>query len=72
MEGLTYIYEQLSSFPPTLIKLMVAFVLGGLLGLEREAKGKPVGFTTCVIISVASCLLTNTTQGYPTIYVAIP
>ncbi|MEX9848397.1 MgtC/SapB family protein [Providencia huaxiensis] len=58
MEGLTYIYEQLSSFPPTLIKLMVAFVLGGLLGLEREAKGKPVGFTTCVIISVASCLLT--------------
>ncbi|MBQ0532844.1 MULTISPECIES: MgtC/SapB family protein [Providencia] len=58
MEGLTYIYEQLSIFPPTLIKLMVAFVLGGLLGLEREAKGKPVGFTTCVIISVASCLLT--------------
>ncbi|BBU99157.1 MULTISPECIES: MgtC/SapB family protein [Providencia] len=58
MEGLTYVYEQLSNFPPTLIKLTVAFVLGGLLGLEREAKGKPVGFTTCVIISVASCLLT--------------
>ncbi|EJD6080721.1 MgtC/SapB family protein [Providencia alcalifaciens] len=58
MESLTYIYEQLSNFPPTLIKLTVAFVLGGLLGLEREAKGKPVGFTTCVIIAVASCLLT--------------
>lgn len=38
MESLTYIYEQLSNFPPTLIKLTVAFVLGGILGLEREAK----------------------------------
>lgn len=41
-----------------IIKLVASFILGGLLGLERESKGKPVGFTTCVIISVASCLLT--------------
>lgn len=58
MDSLTSIYPMLSNFTPVLIKLTVAFVLGGLLGLEREAKGKPVGFTTCVIISVASCLLT--------------
>jgi putative Mg2+ transporter-C (MgtC) family protein len=35
----------------------VAFILGGIIGLER-IKGKPVGFKTCVIISVASCVLT--------------
>lgn len=42
----------------TLIKLLAAFCLGGLIGLERESKGKPVGFKTCVIIAVASCMLT--------------
>lgn len=41
-----------------LCKICVAFFLGGVLGLERESKGKPVGFKTCVIISVASCVLT--------------
>lgn len=42
----------------TLCKIGVAFILGGIIGLERESKGKPVGFKTCVIISVASCVLT--------------
>lgn len=42
----------------SIAKLLAAFVLGGLIGLERESKGKPVGFKTCVIIAVASCLLT--------------
>ena len=42
----------------TLCKICGAFFLGGVLGLERESKGKPVGFKTCVIISVASCVLT--------------
>jgi len=42
----------------TVIKIAAAFVLGGVIGLERESKGKPVGFKTCVIIAVASCVLT--------------
>ncbi len=43
----------------SIAKLLAAFILGGLIGLERESKGKPVGFKTCVIIAVAcSCLLT--------------
>ncbi|STG50051.1 mgtC family protein [Escherichia coli] len=28
----------------TLGKICVAFILGGIIGLERESKGKPVGF----------------------------
>ncbi|MFD1804729.1 MgtC/SapB family protein [Mixta tenebrionis] len=42
----------------TLCKTGVAFILGGAIGLERESKGKPVGFKTCTIIAVASCILT--------------
>ncbi|MFC0226880.1 MgtC/SapB family protein [Serratia aquatilis] len=42
----------------TVAKIVAAFVLGGVIGLERESKGKPVGFKTCVIIAVASCVLT--------------
>lgn len=41
-----------------LVCLLLAFTLGGLIGLERETKQKPVGFKTCVVISVTSCLLT--------------
>jgi len=42
----------------TVGKIVAAFVLGGIIGLERESKGKPVGIKTCVIIAVASSLLT--------------
>lgn len=42
----------------TIVKISIAFILGGIIGLERESKGKPVGFKTCVILSVASCVLT--------------
>lgn len=41
-----------------LTKLTLAAVAGLLLGLEREAKHKPLGLKTCAIISIASCLLT--------------
>lgn len=41
-----------------LIKLALAALVGLILGIEREAKHKPLGLKTCVVISVASCLLT--------------
>src|SRR5690625_3112588 len=41
-----------------LIKLSLAALVGLILGVEREAKHKPLGLKTCVVISVASCLLT--------------
>lgn len=58
MDNFIDIFNKMNAFFPVLVKLITAFILGGLLGLERESKGKPVGFTTCVIISVISCLLT--------------
>lgn len=39
-------------------KLSLAVLVGLILGIERETKHKPLGLKTCIIISVASCLLT--------------
>ncbi|MCK3658116.1 hypothetical protein A4G18_05165 [Pasteurellaceae bacterium Pebbles2] len=41
-----------------LVKLSVAMCLGGVIGLERELKRKPVGVKTCVIIAITTCILT--------------
>lgn len=41
-----------------LFKLCCASIAGSVLGIEREAKHKPLGLKTCVVISVTSCLLT--------------
>ncbi len=41
-----------------ILKLFLAAVVGLVLGLEREAKHKPLGLKTCVVISITSCLLT--------------
>lgn len=49
-------------------KLLLAVLLGGIIGIEREAKRKPVGIRTCIIISVTTCALTivsiNAAQYY--------
>ena len=42
----------------TLFQLTVACVLGGALGLERSIRHKPVGFKTCLIMALSTCLLT--------------
>src|SRR5699024_11418470 len=41
-----------------LIKLSLSVTAGFILGIEREAKHKPAGLKTCVVICLASCLLT--------------
>lgn len=40
-----------------LLNVMIAAVLGGTLGFEREHKNKPAGIRTNMLISAASCLL---------------
>lgn len=41
-----------------LMKLSFAAIAGFILGIEREVKHKPLGLKTCVVIAIASCLLT--------------
>ena len=40
------------------IRVAVAVVLGGLIGLEREVHDKPAGFRTIILISAGACLFT--------------
>jgi putative Mg2+ transporter-C (MgtC) family protein len=41
-------------------KLILASVLGGLIGLEREIHGRPAGFRTHLLVSLGSCLFVVT------------
>ncbi|WP_084601513.1 MgtC/SapB family protein [Suttonella ornithocola] len=52
-------------------KLLLAIVLGGIIGLEREAKRKPVGVRTCIIISVTTCILTIVSISAAEYYAAL-
>lgn len=39
-------------------QVSVAFIIGAVLGMEREFRSKPAGFRTMILISVGSCLYT--------------
>lgn len=39
-----------------LARLLLASLLGGLIGLEREIHGRPAGFRTHLLVSLGSCL----------------
>lgn len=46
--------EPLSEY---VMRLVVALLIGGAIGLEREFKGKPAGMRTNMLICVGSCLI---------------
>lgn len=39
-------------------QVLCAFIIGAIIGLEREFRSKPAGFRTMIIICVGSCLYT--------------
>jgi putative Mg2+ transporter-C (MgtC) family protein len=41
----------------TILKLILAIALGGLIGLEREASQKPAGFRTNILVCVGSTMM---------------
>src|SRR3954469_3602854 len=44
-------------------KLLLAVVLGGAIGLERELKGKPAGLRTNILICMGAALLTDVSMS---------
>jgi putative Mg2+ transporter-C (MgtC) family protein len=48
-------------------KLVLATVLGGVIGWEREASGKPAGLRTNILICIGSALLTELSIHFSTI-----
>jgi putative Mg2+ transporter-C (MgtC) family protein len=52
----------------TLAKLLLAALLGGMIGLEREMHGRPAGFRTHLLVSLGSCLFVITSIHFYTEY----
>ena len=44
------------------IRILVAIVLGGVIGLERGMKNRPAGLRTYMLVCVGSCLIMMTNQ----------
>jgi putative Mg2+ transporter-C (MgtC) family protein len=42
-----------------LLKLGLAVILGGAIGIEREIKAKPAGLRTNILICIGACLITD-------------
>src|SRR5262245_66121853 len=40
-------------------RLLLAGVLGGLIGLERELRGYPAGIRTIALVALGACLFTD-------------
>ena len=49
-------------YPDDVIKLILAVVVGGLIGLEREYSSKAAGFRSIVLICIGSTLFTVISQ----------
>ena len=46
-----------------ILQLVIALVLGGIIGLERELKGKEAGLQTYSLVTLGACLFTIITFG---------
>ena len=57
------IWRQLYSLDPT--PGLVAILLGGLIGLEREIHGRPAGLRTHILVCLASTLLIYVSRHLP-------
>lgn len=54
--------------PIMMLRLLLASVLGALIGLEREIHGRPAGFRTHLLVSLGSCLFVISSIRFYTLY----
>ncbi len=47
-----------------ILKLLLGTLLGGIIGFERQAHGRPAGFRTQLLVCVACVLLMIISEGY--------
>lgn len=50
--------------PEMIIRLLIGAVLGGIIGFERSAHGRPAGFRTHLLVCVASVLIMIVSEYY--------
>ena len=59
---------QLLNYLSVIVRILLASMIGGLIGLERESKNRPAGFRTYTLVSVGACLVMMTNQYMFTLY----
>lgn len=47
-----------------LLRLLLAVLLGGVIGFEREIHGRPAGFRTHLLVTVGACLMSVVSEHY--------
>ncbi|MBR5346807.1 MAG: MgtC/SapB family protein [Deltaproteobacteria bacterium] len=52
------------------VRLVLAALLGGLIGLEREYHGRAAGFRTHLLVSLGACLMVLLSEAYALKYAA--
>lgn len=50
--------EAFTVIPSDVVKLLAAFLIGGMIGAERELHDKAAGLRTIILICVGACLFT--------------
>lgn len=54
----------LSTFLPLAGRLTIATALGGLIGYQRERKGRPAGIRTHMLVALGAALITLVSESY--------
>lgn len=52
------LYQSIQSEIDIVVKMLLAFIAGGIIGFERERHNKPVGFRTYVLVCLGSAVIT--------------
>lgn len=58
-----FIYSNMRIFVDIGLRLIVACVLGGIIGLQRESVGRPAGLRTHILVSISSALVMITSEA---------
>ncbi|SEB15553.1 MgtC/SapB family protein [Paraburkholderia sartisoli] len=53
-----------STLYEVILRMAVAVVIGGIVGLDRNLHGKPTGIKTLGLVSLGSCLATMASMGF--------
>lgn len=53
----------------SIVKILIAVLIGGLIGLEREASKRPAGLRTHILVCVASAMVMDVNLAMAKIYI---
>ena len=53
--------EEINSYT-TILRIFLALLLGGILGIERGMKNRPAGMRTYMLVCIGSCMIMQLNQ----------